>query len=134
MPGAFGQQVADDHEIVGEHRGADKQREALGAFGPAALHAAATHQHRDAPLDAGPESLALLALCAATWAMPAKINAHNKPTASTHGTGLELERGCASAADTPGGIGLICHSIPSPSNQVIRAPKPRASWSKSCVD
>src|ERR1700730_12349589 len=57
--GSFGQQFADDHEIVGEHRGADKQREALGAFGAAALHAAATHQHRDAPLDAGTEALAL---------------------------------------------------------------------------
>jgi hypothetical protein len=30
----------------------DKQREALGVFGAAALHTAA-HQHRDAPLDAG---------------------------------------------------------------------------------
>jgi hypothetical protein len=58
-PGVFGQQFADDHEIVGVHRGADKQREALGAFG-ATLHAAAAHQHGNAPLDAGTEALALL--------------------------------------------------------------------------
>jgi hypothetical protein len=58
--GAFGQQFADDHEIVGEHRGADKQREALSAFGAATLHAAAAHQHGNAPLDAGAEALALL--------------------------------------------------------------------------
>jgi hypothetical protein len=41
-------------------RGADKQREALGAFGTAALHVATAHQHRNAPLDAGTEALALL--------------------------------------------------------------------------
>src|ERR1700730_9185332 len=58
--GSFGQQFADDHEIIGEHRGADKQREALGAFGAATLHAAAAHQHGYAPLDAGTEALALL--------------------------------------------------------------------------
>jgi hypothetical protein len=45
---------------LGGHRGTDKQHEALGAFGATALHAAATHQHRDAPLDAGTEALALL--------------------------------------------------------------------------
>jgi hypothetical protein len=56
---SFGQQVADDHEIVGERRSADKQREALGAFAATALRAAATHQHRDAPLDAGTEALTL---------------------------------------------------------------------------
>ena len=59
-PGAFNHQAANDHEIVGEHRGANKQCEALGAFGTAALHAAAAHQHRDAPLDAGAKALALL--------------------------------------------------------------------------
>ena len=42
-----------------EYRRGDKQREALGAFGAAALHAAATHQYRDAPLDAGTKALAL---------------------------------------------------------------------------
>jgi len=51
--------MTDDDEIVGEHRGADKQREALGAFGAATLHAAAAHQHRDAPLDTGTKALAL---------------------------------------------------------------------------
>src|SRR5258707_7752222 len=54
------QQRGDDHEVVGEHRGADEQREALGAFGAAALHAAPAHQHRDASLDAGAKALALL--------------------------------------------------------------------------
>ena len=43
--GAFDQQPGKDHEIVGEHRGGDEQGEALGAFGAAALHAAAAHQH-----------------------------------------------------------------------------------------
>ncbi len=56
---SLGQQRGNDHEVVGEHRGADKQREAFGAFGAAALHAAAAHQHRDASLDAGAEALAL---------------------------------------------------------------------------
>jgi hypothetical protein len=42
---AFGQQFADDHEIVGKHRGGNEQSEALGAFGAATLHAAAAHQH-----------------------------------------------------------------------------------------
>ena len=37
-----------------------RQREALGAFGAVALHAAATHQHRVAPLDAGTKALALI--------------------------------------------------------------------------
>ncbi|HTC96181.1 MAG TPA: hypothetical protein VK734_00565, partial [Bradyrhizobium sp.] len=59
-PGAFNHQAANDHEIVGEHRRANKQYEALSAFGTAALHAAAAHQHRDAPLDAGAKALALL--------------------------------------------------------------------------
>ena len=58
--GAFGQQFADDHEIVGEHRAADEQGEALGTFGAATLHAATAHQHRDAPFDAGAKTLALL--------------------------------------------------------------------------
>jgi len=38
--GALGQQTGEDHEIVGEHRDANKQYEALGAFGAATLHAA----------------------------------------------------------------------------------------------
>src|SRR5258708_9200545 len=58
--GVLGKQRGKDHEIVGEHRRGDKQREALGAFGAAALHAATAHQHRDASLDAGAKALALL--------------------------------------------------------------------------
>src|ERR1700680_1541203 len=57
---SLGQQRGNDHEVVGEHSRANKQREALGAFGAAALHAATAHQHRDAPLDAGAKALALL--------------------------------------------------------------------------
>src|SRR5579864_6867094 len=57
---AFGRELADDHEIVGEHGGGDEQGEALGTFGAATLHAAAAHQHRDASLDAGTKALALL--------------------------------------------------------------------------
>ena len=30
--GAFGQQLTDDHEIIGKHRGGDEQSEALGTF------------------------------------------------------------------------------------------------------
>src|SRR3982075_2646483 len=56
---SLGQQRGNDHEVVGEHRRADQQREALGAFGAAALHAATAHQHRDAPLNAGAKALAL---------------------------------------------------------------------------
>jgi hypothetical protein len=41
--GLFDQQVGNDQEIVGEHRGANEQSEALGAFSAATLHAAATH-------------------------------------------------------------------------------------------
>lgn len=37
--GAFDQQLTDLHEIVGEHRGAHKQFEALGALGEATLPA-----------------------------------------------------------------------------------------------
>src|SRR5579864_8855117 len=37
---AFGRELADDHEIVGEHGGGDEQGEALGTFGAATLHAA----------------------------------------------------------------------------------------------
>jgi hypothetical protein len=43
--GAFDQQLADLHEIVGEHRGANKQFEVLGAFGATTLHATAAHQY-----------------------------------------------------------------------------------------
>src|SRR5258708_6167064 len=53
-------QRGNDHEVVGEHRRADKQCEALGAFGAATLDASPAHQHRDAPLDAGAKALALL--------------------------------------------------------------------------
>ena len=69
LPGGFaaarrplGQQGGDDHEVVGEHRGANEHRKALGAFGAATLHAATAHQHRDATLDAGAKALALLEL------------------------------------------------------------------------
>src|SRR5580700_739376 len=68
--GAFGQQFADDHEVVGEHRGGNEQSEALGAFGAATLHAAAAHQYRDAPLNAGTEALALLE-CRRSFVVPA---------------------------------------------------------------
>src|ERR1700730_8722165 len=57
---SLGQQRGTDQEVVGEHSRANKQREALGAFGAAALHAATAYQHRDAPLDAGAKALALL--------------------------------------------------------------------------
>src|ERR1700694_2611163 len=60
---SLGQQGGNDHEVVGEHRRADKQGEALGALGAVALHAATAHQHRDAPLDAGAKALALLECC-----------------------------------------------------------------------
>src|SRR5712675_2359214 len=56
----LGQQAGHDHEVVGEHRGANEQREALCALGAATLHAATAHQHRDAPFDAGAKALALL--------------------------------------------------------------------------
>src|SRR5215472_1885012 len=58
--GGFDQQLADLHEIVGEHGSAHEQFEALGALGEATLHAAAAHQHRDAALDAGAKTLAVL--------------------------------------------------------------------------
>jgi hypothetical protein len=58
--GAFDQQLADLHEIVGEHRGANKQFEVLGAFGATTLHATTAHQYRDAALYAGAETLAIL--------------------------------------------------------------------------
>src|SRR5258706_12003002 len=57
------QQRSNDHEVVGEHRCADEQPEALGAFSTATLHAAPAHQHRDAPLDAGAKALALFERC-----------------------------------------------------------------------
>jgi hypothetical protein len=55
---ALAQQRANDHEIVGEHRGANKQGEALATRGAATLHATAAHQHRNAALDAGAKALA----------------------------------------------------------------------------
>jgi hypothetical protein len=57
--GAFDQQLGNLHEIVGEHRGADKQFEVLGALGEATLHAAAAHQYRDATLYASAKALAV---------------------------------------------------------------------------
>ena len=66
-PGAFDQQLADLHEIVGEHGSANEQVEALGALGEATLHAAAAHQHRDAALDASAKTLAVLE-CARSFA------------------------------------------------------------------
>src|SRR5258707_12510912 len=57
--GAFDQQPGNNHEVVGEDRRTNKQRETLGAFGAATLHAATAQQHRDAPLDAGAKALAL---------------------------------------------------------------------------
>jgi hypothetical protein len=41
--GAFDQQPGKDHEIVGEHSGADEQFEALSAFGAATVHATPAH-------------------------------------------------------------------------------------------
>src|SRR5215469_11951698 len=58
--GAFDRQLADLHEIVGEHGSANERFEALGALGEATLHAAATHQHRDAALYASAKTLAVL--------------------------------------------------------------------------
>src|SRR3977135_1061590 len=57
---SVGQQRGTAPTGVGENSRADQQREALGAFGAAALHAATAQQHRDAPLDAGAKALALL--------------------------------------------------------------------------
>ena len=48
------------HEVVGEHSCADPQLEAVASLGETALHAAASEQHRDAPLDAGAKALTLL--------------------------------------------------------------------------
>jgi hypothetical protein len=48
--GAFDQQLGDLHEIVGEHRSANKQFEVLGTLGEATFHATTAHQHRDAAL------------------------------------------------------------------------------------
>src|SRR5215469_8120274 len=58
--GAFDQQLADLHEIVGEHCSTNEQFEALGALGEATLHAAAAHQHRDAALNASAKTLTVL--------------------------------------------------------------------------
>ena len=49
--------------LLAEHRGPNKQCEALDAMGAAALHAATAHQHRDAPLDADAKALALFERC-----------------------------------------------------------------------
>ena len=48
------------HEVVSEYGGADPQLEAVASFGETALHASASEQHRDAPLDAGTKALTLL--------------------------------------------------------------------------
>src|SRR5580704_5705764 len=58
--GSLRQQGRDPHQIVGEHRSADEQLEALAALGETALHAATAEQHGDAPLDAGPKALPVL--------------------------------------------------------------------------
>src|SRR6266446_1245884 len=54
------QQVGDAHQVVGEHGGAHQDLETLAALERAPLHPAAAEQHRDAALNAGAESLALL--------------------------------------------------------------------------
>jgi len=43
----------DDQQIVGEHRRANQQLEALAAVQATALHAAAASQHADPSFDAG---------------------------------------------------------------------------------
>jgi len=60
-PTAWSARGGDDHEVVGEHRGANEHRKALG-LRRATLHAATAHQHRDATLDAGAKALVLLEL------------------------------------------------------------------------
>src|SRR6201981_958589 len=104
-PGAFDHQVANDHELLGEHRGANKQCEALGAFGTATLHAAAAHQHRDAPFDAGAKALALLerrrsleTLALRRLAAAALWNAHHRDSAAHAGGNVFLAEEATIAA------------------------------------
>jgi len=54
------QPVGDDHEIVGEHGGADEEFEPFVTFGTHALHPASSEQDRDAAFDAGAEPLPFL--------------------------------------------------------------------------
>src|SRR5437899_2102341 len=54
------QHCGDSHEVVGEHGGADPQLEAVASLGETALHASASEQHRDAPLDASAKALTFL--------------------------------------------------------------------------
>jgi hypothetical protein len=86
--GAFDQQLGDVHEIVSEHRGTNKQFEALSALRQAALHAAAAHQHRDAPLmePVGPRS------CGAPASRACSRNSGMRDSRG-HGSGVPLCRG-----------------------------------------
>ena len=81
-PGAIDQQLADLHEIVGEHGSANEQFEVLGALGKATLHAAAAHQHRDAALYASAKTLAVLecarSLVGFAWRRPAAATLRNR--------------------------------------------------------
>src|ERR1700680_2906913 len=56
------QQFRDLHEVVGKHGCGDPHLKTFGAFGKAALHATPAEQHRDTPLDARSEALAVLEL------------------------------------------------------------------------
>src|ERR1700682_6482700 len=58
--GSLRQQGRDPHQVVGEHRSAYEQLEALAALGETALHAATAEQHGDASLDTGPKALPVL--------------------------------------------------------------------------
>lgn len=54
------QQIGDSQQVVGEHGGAHQKLKMRAAFELAPLHSPAAEQHRDAALNAGAESLALL--------------------------------------------------------------------------
>ncbi len=56
------QQVRDLHEVVGKHGRRDPHLKTFAAFGKAAFHATTAEQHRDTPLDARSEALAVLEL------------------------------------------------------------------------
>jgi len=56
--GWFGLETGgDDQQIIGEHRRADQQLEALAAVQATALHTAAASQHADRSFDAGAKLL-----------------------------------------------------------------------------
>src|SRR6516165_2530023 len=59
------QQCGDAQEVIGQHRGAHQNLEAIASFCPAAFHSSAAEQHGDAPLDADAKALALFELRAA---------------------------------------------------------------------